>query len=204
MALEGGERLVLRILRDLQGDSTDYVEDARLAAATKMFVEDVRDVLEILDGKGFVQRTRLTSGFSATITAKGKLELRLTEPIPAPKAAASNAHGDLPANSPRPVGTPTPPNCPIVMTKSQRLKAISDFLTEAFSRSDLVMFMRLRGYEEIADSVNPNAGMAQFCFEVTEALEHTGRIDAQLFDNLVEARPARAAQVNTLRQRVLG
>ena len=43
MKLEGGERLVLKILRDLQGDSTDYVDDARLAAATKMIVEDVRD-----------------------------------------------------------------------------------------------------------------------------------------------------------------
>ena len=42
MKLEGGERLVLKILRDLQGDSTDYVDDARLADATKMLVEDVR------------------------------------------------------------------------------------------------------------------------------------------------------------------
>ena len=82
MKLEGGERLVLKILRDLQGDSTDYVDDSRLAHATKMRVEDVRDWLETLEGKGFVERTRLTDGLSAYVTAKGKQALRLTEPIP--------------------------------------------------------------------------------------------------------------------------
>ena len=87
MKLEGGERLVLKILRDLQGDSTDYVDDARLAAATKMPVVEVRDWLETLEGKGFVENSRLTDGFSAYVTAKGKQALRLwvTEPIPSPK-----------------------------------------------------------------------------------------------------------------------
>ena len=81
MKLEGGERLVLKSLADLQGSSTDYVDDSRLAAATKMLVGDVRDWLETLEGKGFVERTRLTDGFSAYVTAKGKQALRLTEPI---------------------------------------------------------------------------------------------------------------------------
>jgi len=47
MSLEGGERLVLKTLLDLQGDTGDYVDDARLAAATtpKMLVQDVRDLL---------------------------------------------------------------------------------------------------------------------------------------------------------------
>ena len=82
MKLEGGERLVLKSLADLQGLSTGYVDDARLAVATKMLVEDVRDWLETLEGKGFVERTRLTDGFSAYVTAKGKQAFRLTEPIP--------------------------------------------------------------------------------------------------------------------------
>jgi len=82
MKLEGGERLVLNTLRDLQGDSMDYVDDAKLAAATKMFVEDVRDWLETLEGKGYVERARGTAGFSAYATAKGKPALRLNEPIP--------------------------------------------------------------------------------------------------------------------------
>src|SRR5271157_399858 len=84
MKLEGGERLVLKSLAVLQGLSTGYVDDARLAAATKMIVDDVRDWLETLEGKGFVERARLTEGFSAYVTAKGKQALRLTEPIPSP------------------------------------------------------------------------------------------------------------------------
>ena len=84
MKLEGGERLVLKSLADLQGLSTGYVDDARLAVAAKMLVEDVRDWLETLEAKGFVERTRLTDGFSAYVTAKGKQALRLTEPIPSP------------------------------------------------------------------------------------------------------------------------
>src|SRR4051794_41621861 len=54
MKLEGGEKLLLKTLLDLQGEAGDYVDDARLAAATKMFVQDVRDWLETLEGKGLV------------------------------------------------------------------------------------------------------------------------------------------------------
>jgi len=76
MKLEGGEGLVLKALLELQEDSGSYVEDARLAAASKMFVEDVRDWLETLEGKGCVERTRLTDGVSAYVTGKGKQALR--------------------------------------------------------------------------------------------------------------------------------
>ncbi|MGA7500331.1 MAG: hypothetical protein WBX00_26665 [Isosphaeraceae bacterium] len=58
MKLEGRERLVLKSLADLQGLSTGYVDDARLAVATKMLVEDVRDWLETLEGKAFQVLTR--------------------------------------------------------------------------------------------------------------------------------------------------
>ena len=64
MGLEGGELRVLKTLRDLQGNSNHYVEDAQLAAATTMEVEDVRDLLEMLEGKGFVERARGIQGFS--------------------------------------------------------------------------------------------------------------------------------------------
>ena len=77
MALQGSERKILHaILREQQADAAGYVEDSHLAAATKMPVQDVRDWLETLEGKGFVERSRGTEGFSAYITAKGKLELR--------------------------------------------------------------------------------------------------------------------------------
>ena len=63
MKLEGGEWLVLKILGDLQGDPTDYVDDARLGPATKMIVEDVRDWLETLEGKNGKGGVRLGSWF---------------------------------------------------------------------------------------------------------------------------------------------
>ena len=62
MKLEGGERLVLKNLLDLQGDSGENVEDFRVAAVTKMGVQDVRDWLETLEGKGFVERARPPRG----------------------------------------------------------------------------------------------------------------------------------------------
>ncbi len=93
MKLEGGERLVLKLLRDLQGDSTDYVDDARLASATKMIVADLRDWLETLEGKGFVERAKGTAGISAYVTAKGKQALRLTEPIASSMSGTTVAGG---------------------------------------------------------------------------------------------------------------
>ena len=111
MSLEGGERLVLKTLLDLQGDTGDYVDDARLAAATKMLVQDVRDLLETLEGKGFVERARATYGFSAYVTAKGKLELRRTEPIPTPKTAGEgvSVKAAPPGGTGAPVPQPQPP-----------------------------------------------------------------------------------------------
>jgi len=110
MKLEGGERLVLTTLLDLQGDSAEYVEDTRLAAATKMFVQDVRDWLETLEGKGFVERTRLADGYSAYITAKGKQALRLIGPIASTQTHAVSA----PVAATLPIGTPTPrPEAPV-------------------------------------------------------------------------------------------
>src|SRR5271157_3810591 len=110
MKLEGGERLVLKNLLDLQGDSGENVEDFRVAAVTKMGVQDVRDWLETLEGKGFVERTRLTNGFSAYVTAKGKQALRLTEPISSPKPAGHSASvtPDPPGGTGAPVPQPAP------------------------------------------------------------------------------------------------
>src|SRR3954453_23131925 len=102
MKLEGGGRLVLKTLLGLQGDTGDYVDDARLAAATRMFVQDVRDWLETLEGKGFVERARGTEGFSAYVTAKGKQALRLTQPIPTQAGGTASGATDSPS-----LGTPT-------------------------------------------------------------------------------------------------
>ena len=106
MKLEGGERIVLKTLLDLQGDTGDHVDDARLAAATKMFVQDVRDWLETLEGKGLVERSRGIDGFSAYVSAKGKQALRLTEPISTTKTAGDSA--PVPAATPGGTGAAPP------------------------------------------------------------------------------------------------
>jgi hypothetical protein len=97
MKLEGGELLVLKSLLDFQGQSNEYVEDARLAAATKIDVQDVRDWLETLEGKGFVERARRIDGYTAYATASGRLDLSQSRPFPSspPRksaAATSNPH----------------------------------------------------------------------------------------------------------------
>ena len=121
MKLEGGERLVLKTLLELQGDSTDYIQDSQLANATKMVDQDVRDWLETLEGKGFVERTRLTDGFSAYVTAKGKQALRLTEPISTPKSAGDRA----PVTAATPGGTGAAPPQPAATQKTAPLFGIA-------------------------------------------------------------------------------
>ena len=139
MKLEGGERLVLKKLWDLQGDPSDYVDDTRLATATKMFVPDVRDWLETLEGKGLVERARGTEGFSAYVTAKGKQALRLTEAIPkttavaeaSPSAPAGVAVSPLP--SPAPAVPKTTDPIRLFYSYSHKDEALRDELEEALA-----------------------------------------------------------------------
>jgi hypothetical protein len=138
MRLEGGERLVLTALKDLQGDSNEYLDDARLAAATKLAVQDVRDWLEILEGKGFVERARTAGGFSAYVTARGKQALRMFEPVPVPVSRPQ-----MPAPGPpvtplssapgvKPAPTPGGP-VEVFFSYSHKDKALRDELEEHLS-----------------------------------------------------------------------
>jgi CTP-dependent riboflavin kinase len=76
MALEGVERRILQTILGLQGESSLYVEDKKIADKTQIDLRDVRDWLETLEGKEFVQRARPTEGDSAYITANGRLALK--------------------------------------------------------------------------------------------------------------------------------
>ena len=150
MELEGGERIVLKTLLDLQGDTGDYVDDARLAAASKMFVQDVRDWLETLGGKGFVERTRGIDGFSAYVTAKGKQALRLTEPISVKKTAGDGA----PVTVATPGGTGAAPPQPVATQKTAPLFGIApdDLMEEGIDVKD----MFLDKLRDISDNLMPN------------------------------------------------
>ena len=68
---QGSERLIVQTIVDSPKDSAGYVEDTRIAIASKISLQDVQNWLETLEGKGFVERAKRTEGFSAHLTAKG-------------------------------------------------------------------------------------------------------------------------------------
>ena len=75
---QGSERLILQIIVDSPKNSAGYVKDTRIAIASKTSLQDVQNWLETLESKGFVERAKQIGGFSAYVTAKGELALRLT------------------------------------------------------------------------------------------------------------------------------
>src|SRR5208337_4275881 len=75
---QGSERLILQIIVDSPTNSAGYVEDTRIAIASKTSLQDVQNWLETLESKGFVERAKQIRGFSAYVTAKGKQVLGLT------------------------------------------------------------------------------------------------------------------------------
>ena len=80
MALEGSERKVLHAVLHQQGEAlAGYVDDAQIAEIADLSITEVRDCLEILDGKECVERSVGVGGQSAYITAKGRQELRRTQ-----------------------------------------------------------------------------------------------------------------------------
>jgi hypothetical protein len=90
MALEGSERKILHaILRDQGEAQAGYVDDSKVAEITYLSIEEVRDCLETLEGKECVQRSLGVHGYSAYITAKGRLELRRSQVISGEERAES-------------------------------------------------------------------------------------------------------------------
>ena len=79
--LEGPERLVLQACRDLPKDRYGNVDDAQISQETGLSLLDVKTVLECLEEKGFVTKSRLESGqYVACVTHKGNLELSQRSP----------------------------------------------------------------------------------------------------------------------------
>jgi hypothetical protein len=87
--------------------------------------------------------------------------------------------------------------------KGEKYRAIRDLLLDSFTLPELEQFLKLNGYDDVAHAVSPNVGPADFCFQIVEALDRMGRSDSNFFDRLNEARPAKAAQINAVRQLVL-
>src|SRR5262245_47451766 len=76
MPLEGTEYLVLQALDSIQGDANHFVEDCRIADATKLSLELVRDWLIRLSEQEMVAVAQTTRGISAFLEAKGRIEIK--------------------------------------------------------------------------------------------------------------------------------
>jgi hypothetical protein len=80
--LFGAQRMVLRAILDLPKDASGFVTDRQISHDTRIALKEVKDWIETLDGEELVEVARTTEGLAASITAKGRIQLGLFEPIP--------------------------------------------------------------------------------------------------------------------------
>ncbi len=76
--------MVLQAIQDAQGDSQSFIEDIRIAQATRISLRDIRDWFLTLDNDELVDLALTENGMSASVTAKGRLTLGLYRPFPTP------------------------------------------------------------------------------------------------------------------------
>jgi len=73
--LYGAQRMVLQALLDAQGQTASFIEDNKIAQATKIVLVDAKMWLETLEEGEYINLARTEAGLSASITAKGRLVL---------------------------------------------------------------------------------------------------------------------------------
>jgi hypothetical protein len=97
--LFGAQRMVLQAVNDLPKNAAGFVADSQITQATQISESDVRDWLDTLDGEGLIEVARTTAGLSASITAKGRLQLILYQPV---STSQGGADGPAAAGSVQP------------------------------------------------------------------------------------------------------
>jgi hypothetical protein len=100
--LIGAQRMVLQAILDAQGESEDFVDDTRIAQTTRIALKDVRDWLQTLEGKEFIQVARTEAGLSASITADGRQALRQFRPFTNTTPPPTVTSGSTSASSGKP------------------------------------------------------------------------------------------------------
>jgi tetratricopeptide (TPR) repeat protein len=81
--------------------------------------------------------------------------------------------------------------------RSTRLFA---FLLESFSKDEMESFLVLKGLKPVADMVDKGVPATTYFFDVVQALDRQGLIDDEFFSSLAEERPAKAAQLEKLKE----
>jgi hypothetical protein len=74
--------MVLQAILEAQGDWQAFIEDSRIAQATKISLADVRIWFMTLDHDEYVDLALTETGMSASVTAKVRLALALYWPFP--------------------------------------------------------------------------------------------------------------------------
>lgn len=71
--LFGAQRLVLQAIQDAQGETSAFLEDNRIAQATKISLKDMRDWFLTLEQDEYVDLALTEGGLKASISPKGRL-----------------------------------------------------------------------------------------------------------------------------------
>ncbi|WP_165248070.1 hypothetical protein [Paludisphaera soli] len=117
--LFGAQKLVLQAVQDSPKDASGYVADGQIAQRTSIALKDVRDWIETLEGEGHVEVARTETGLCASITAKGRLQLGLYEPIPTTHGTFAGAgSSEPPRTESPPAATAEPPTAPTAQPPS--------------------------------------------------------------------------------------
>jgi hypothetical protein len=85
-------------------------------------------------------------------------------------------------------------------TGGDKIKYLGDFLRASFRPSELDRFLRLNEFNEVADEVNVNVGPNQYFFDVVQALDRRGLVDARFFKCLTEERPRKRVEIERLEE----
>ena len=84
--LYGAQKMVLQAIQNAQGETSNYIDDSKLAQATQIAMSDMRNWLLTLDQEEYIDLTLTNNGLSASITPKGRLTLGLFRPLPSTPA----------------------------------------------------------------------------------------------------------------------
>jgi hypothetical protein len=89
--------------------------------------------------------------------------------------------------------------------QGEKYQRLHDFLMGSFLPADFQMFLMFQGGEfaGVARAANINVGEAQYFFDVVQRLGRGGLIHGEFFDRLAKELPAKAAGIESLRERWL-
>ena len=87
----------------------------------------------------------------------------------------------------------------MMATTGEKHERLHDFLVGSFKPPEPESFLKLKGFEKVAQTVNRNVGDTEYFYNIIQALDHRGLIDAHFFDRLAKERPRKGKDVRDLR-----